>query len=99
MQNLVTSEVVKTIQTGTIEGKNVTINFENKPGELPNRVTAICSIPDAANPMQGTNINVSVSIMGSKTISVEGVVVTGNLTLLLHGIEKSIQAVLTSPTV
>ena len=99
MQNLITSEVVKTTQTGTIEGNNVTITFENKPGELPANVTAICNIQDETNPMMGTNINVSVSIMGSKTIKVEGVVVTGDMSQLLKGIESSIQAILTSPTI
>lgn len=97
MLNLVTSEVVKTTLTGTIEGKNVIINFENKNGELPTNVSAVCSIPDPGNPMMNTNINVSVSIMGSKTITVEGVVVTGDISQLLQGIESSIHAILVTP--
>ena len=97
MENLVTNQVVKTTLSGTIEGKNVTINFENKVGELPANVSAVCNIPDEANPMQSTNINVSVNIMGNKNISVQGVVVTGDIQALLTGIENSIQAVLTTP--
>ncbi len=99
MDNQVSNQVIKTTLSGTIVGKAVTINYENQVGDLPANVSAICSIPDAVNPMQSTNINVSVSIMGNKTISVEGLVVTGDMTLLLQGIESSIQAILTTPAV
>ncbi len=98
MDNQVSNQVIKTTLSGTIEGKAVTISYENKAGELPANVSAVCTIPNSENPMQSTNINVSVSIMGNKTISVEGVVVTGDMSLLLKGIENSIQAILVTPT-
>jgi len=97
MDNLVKEEIIKTKLSGTIEGKDVTIIYENAAGTLPTNVTAVCSIPDAVNPMNGTNINVSVSIMGSKAIAVSGAVVTGDMALLLSGIESAIEGVLTSP--
>ena len=99
MMNPVKEEVIRTKLTGTIEGKDVTITYENVVGDLPVNVNAICSVPDATNPMMNTNINVNVSIMGNKEILVSGVVVTGDIDALLLGIEGAIQAVLTTPVV
>jgi len=97
MDNLVSSQVIKTTLSGTIEGKEVTINYENQVGALPANVSAVCAIPDAVNPMLSTNISVNVNIMGNKNITVSGVVVTGDISLLLQGIESSIQAILVTP--
>ena len=97
MDNLVSSQVIKTTLSGTIEGKDVTINYENQVGALAANVSAVCTIPDTVNPMLSTNISVNVNIMGNKNITVSGVVVTGDISLLLQGIESSIQAILVTP--
>jgi len=99
MENEVKTEIVKTTLTGTIEGKSVVINYENELGKLPTNVGATCNIPNTENPMENTNINVSVNIMGNKNIIVNGAPALGNISMILSGIESTIQGILTNPPV
>jgi len=95
MENLVEVQMVRTTLTGKIDGKEVTINYENKMGERPANVNASCTLADAANPMQNSIINVSINRTGNKNIQVSGKISTGEIQALLVGIESEIESVLT----
>lgn len=95
MENSVKIQVIRTTLTGKIDGKEVTINYENKMGEHPANVNASCTIADTANPMLNSIINVSINRTGNKNIQVSGKVGAGEIQVLLVGIESEIESVLT----
>ena len=99
MENQVVNQVLRTDLSGTIEGKKVTITYENKVGELPVNVNAVCTIIEGENPMQNTHINISVNGTGNRQVNVIGIAEIGDIQTLLVSIENELNAVLTIPVV
>ncbi len=99
MENQVTNQLIKTDRTGSIEGRKVTIVYENKAGESPVIVNGVCNIPDATDPMRNTNITVNVNNAGHKNIQVNGGASSEEVFAIITGIEAEISAILNAPTV
>lgn len=97
MENEVLNQVIRTERKGSIAGRNVTISFENKPGEMPVTVTANCSIP-STDPMKSTNININVGVAGNKSINITGPLASDERFSIVSGMEAEIALIFT-PTI
>lgn len=93
MDNQILDHTIKTIITGTIDGENVIIDFENKPGILPTSVNAFCQIVAENGGVSTITINVGAVHVGSKTITVTGTVTKDRKTLI-EAMKSTIEAIL-----
>lgn len=89
MDNQAITHIIKTTLTGTIEGRAVIVDFENKPGELPTSVNAFCK--DSLGLI--IVLNVGATYVESNTLTIIGTVI-GDITTLLAEMKSTVEAIL-----
>ena len=89
MDNQILGFITKTTITGTIEGQNIVVDFENKSGELPTSVNAFCKM----DTMCSIVLNVGAFYVGSETLTVTGAV-AGDISTLLAEMRSTVENIL-----